>query len=349
MDTIQTARPVEPGDIAPNFDLPAASGTRIILDSDAVAGHFTALVFLGGASIDAAAQQLRAFTAAAAQFADFSASVFVIGGEVPTVSLACREVGAALPLLNDAGARVRLAYLGGGEGATTVVLAPNRHVIAVIAGEGDHAAAALAAIAPVAASRRAATLSKPHPPILIVPDVLSRADCQHLMTVFALQGHVWLPPGHNTQPPPHDYKVRIPEYGRRDRIDHFIMNPETAGLIHARFQARLFPEIKKAFQYDVTRYEPYRVACYEGERGGELHGHRDNTLPIVAHRRFAVSVNLNTEDFEGGELRFPEFGAEVYRPETGAAIAFSCSMLHEAMHVTKGRRYVLLAFVGGEH
>jgi predicted 2-oxoglutarate/Fe(II)-dependent dioxygenase YbiX len=62
-----------------------------------------------------------------------------------------------------------------------------------------------------------------------------------------------------------------------------------------------------------------------------------------------VSVNLNTEEFEGGELRYPEFGAEMYRPATGAAIAFSCSMLHEAMHVTKGRRYVLLAFLGGEH
>jgi hypothetical protein len=28
----------------------------------------------------------------------------------------------------------------------------------------------------------------------------------------------------------------------------------------------------------------------------------------TAHRKFAVSINLNAEDFEGGELRFPEFG-----------------------------------------
>jgi predicted 2-oxoglutarate/Fe(II)-dependent dioxygenase YbiX len=69
----------------------------------------------------------------------------------------------------------------------------------------------------------------------------------------------------------------------------------------------------------------------------------------VAHRRFAVSINLNTEEFEGGELRFPEFGDQRYRPVTGAAIAFSCSLLHEALHVTGGRRYVLMAFLFGEH
>jgi hypothetical protein len=30
-------------------------------------------------------------------------------------------------------------------------------------------------------------------------------------------------------------------------------------------------------------------------------------------------------------------------------MVFSCSLLHEAMHVTAGTRYVLLAFFFGEH
>jgi predicted 2-oxoglutarate/Fe(II)-dependent dioxygenase YbiX len=92
-----------------------------------------------------------------------------------------------------------------------------------------------------------------------------------------------------------------------------------------------------------------RIGCYTGSRGGELHGHRDDSEPIGAHRRFATSINLNTEDYEGGELRYPEFGDQRYRPETGAAIVFSCSLLHEAMHVVSGTRYVLLAFLFGEH
>lgn len=61
-----------------------------------------------------------------------------------------------------------------------------------------------------------------------------------------------------------------------------------------------------------------------------------------------MSINLNTEEFTGGELRFPEFGDQRYRPESGAAIVFSSSLLHEAMHVTSGRRFVLLAFLFGD-
>jgi len=348
MNTVQGPRALEPGDIAPNFELADQAGQRVELDSDQVAGHFTVLVFLGGSSPDQARAHLQSFAAAPLTLAAYAANLFAIGAPIGGL-----PAGAwPWPVLADGDGGCRTAFLGSPLGtgeATTVVIAPNRHVIAVISGGDDHAQRALAAIQAVAVQRRAVAVTAPHPPVLIVPDVLSRTDCQHLMTVFALQGHVFVQPAHGAAMPPHDYKVRVPEYGRRDRIDHFVVSRDTNELIHSRFQTRLFPEIKKAFQYEITRYEPYRIACYEGERGGELHGHRDNTLPIVAHRRFAVSVNLNTEEFEGGELRYPEFGDEVYRPRTGAAIAFSCSMLHEAMHVTKGRRYVLLAFLGGEH
>jgi len=64
----------------------------------------------------------------------------------------------------------------------------------------------------------------------------------------------------------------------------------------------------------------------------------------AAYRRFAMSLNLNSEEFSGGELRFPEYGPQRYKPDTGAAIVFSCSILHEALEVTEGRRFVLLAF-----
>ena len=61
-----------------------------------------------------------------------------------------------------------------------------------------------------------------------------------------------------------------------------------------------------------------------------------------------MSINLNCDEFEGGELRFPEFGDHRYRPENGTAIVFSSSLLHEALQVTTGRRRVLLAFLFGE-
>src|SRR6185436_11747663 len=76
--------------------------------------------------------------------------------------------------------------------------------------------------------------------------------------------------------------------------------------------------------------------------------HRDNTTAATAHRRWAMSLNLNAEEHDGGYLKFPEFGQHLYRPATGEAIIFGCPLLHEAMDITRGRRFVLLNFFYGE-
>src|SRR5215208_3483636 len=91
--------------------------------------------------------------------------------------------------------------------------------------------------------------------------------------------------------------------------------------------------------------ERYIVACYEAETGGHFRAHRDNTTMGTAHRRFAVTINLNAEEYEGGDLLFPEFGSRTYRAPTGGAVVFSCSLLHQAMPVTKGRRFAFLPFL----
>src|SRR5690606_16138476 len=82
--------------------------------------------------------------------------------------------------------------------------------------------------------------------------------------------------------------------------------------------------------------------------GGYFRPHRDNRSFGTAHRRFAVSINLNAGDFDGGDLRFPEFGGRTYRPPTGGAVVFCCSLLHEATPVTRGRRYAFLPFLYDE-
>jgi predicted 2-oxoglutarate/Fe(II)-dependent dioxygenase YbiX len=111
---------------------------------------------------------------------------------------------------------------------------------------------------------------------------------------------------------------------------------------------RLAPEIAKAFQFGVTRLERYIVACYDAREGGYFRPHRDNETLGTAHRKFAVSINLNAEEFDGGDLRFPEFGPRTYRPPTGGAVVFSCSLQHEATPVTRGRRYAFLPFLYDE-
>jgi predicted 2-oxoglutarate/Fe(II)-dependent dioxygenase YbiX len=65
----------------------------------------------------------------------------------------------------------------------------------------------------------------------------------------------------------------------------------------------------------------------------------------LSDRRFAVSLNLNLGEYEGGLLRFPEFGSQVYTAPAGGAVVFSCSLLHEATPVTRAKRFAFLPFL----
>lgn len=325
-------RPLELGDIAPVFQLAGPGGEEINPDADHIAGRVLVLVFR-----PAGAQLPDGLEALAGKARAMGGRAFVIASG-PQVA---RDAPRGCEFLHDADGKVAALY-GVGQATRIVTLAPNRHVAALV----EDTAAALAALEKIAARRADATAN---PPILVIPDVFSRADCQKLIGIYTMTGHTFLEPGHGAHPPGMgDYKMRIPEYGRKDRIDHWVVTAETNALIDDRLKRRVFPEVRKAFQYKITRREAYRIGCYEGERGGELHGHRDNTKPNVAHRRFACSINLNSEQFEGGGIRFPEFNDTEYRPETGAAIVFSSSLLHEPMHVTAGKRFVLLSFIYGE-
>jgi predicted 2-oxoglutarate/Fe(II)-dependent dioxygenase YbiX len=111
-----------------------------------------------------------------------------------------------------------------------------------------------------------------------------------------------------------------------------------------RIRRRLLPQMMRAFHYQPTRIERWMIGCYDGGTGGFFRPHRDNTTAGTAHRVFACTINLNAEDYEGGDPRFPEYGARTYRAPTGGAAIFSCSLLHEALPVRRGRRYALLPF-----
>ena len=76
--------------------------------------------------------------------------------------------------------------------------------------------------------------------------------------------------------------------------------------------------------------------------------HRDNTTAMTAHRRYALTLNLNSGEYEGGFLRLPEYGPQLYAPPPGGAVVFSCSLLHLVAPVTKGRRFVVVGFFWGE-
>jgi predicted 2-oxoglutarate/Fe(II)-dependent dioxygenase YbiX len=178
-------------------------------------------------------------------------------------------------------------------------------------------------------------------PVLVLPRIFEPELCQALIAEYARQGGEMS--GFMREV---DGKtVAVHDRSHKVRRDVLLEEGPLMAATQHRIHTRLVPEIQRSFQFVATRMERYLVACYAAEEGGHFAPHRDNTTRGTAHRRFAVSINLNAEDFSGGDLRFPEFGPTAYRPPTGGAVVFSCSLLHQALPVTGGQRYAFLPFL----
>jgi predicted 2-oxoglutarate/Fe(II)-dependent dioxygenase YbiX/peroxiredoxin len=176
-------------------------------------------------------------------------------------------------------------------------------------------------------------------PVLLVPRIFEPAMCHRLVKLWndgeqEDSGFMREVNGVTTG---------LVDYSLKRRSDVSVTDDALQNALRARIMRFLLPAVERAFQYQATRIERYIVARYDAT-GGYFGPHRDNTTKGTAHRRFACTINLNAGDYDGGDLRFPEFGAKTYRAPTGGAVVFSCSLLHEATPVTRGERYAFLPF-----
>jgi hypothetical protein len=150
----------------------------------------------------------------------------------PRTSQGCHHPGEIpFPILLDRKQAVFHAFGATQETTTTIVLRPNHHVIAILKGAArTQALDALAVVERLAAERKPTPIAA-HPPVLIVPDVLGQEDCRRLITIYDTRGNVQIPHGPGLD---HlagsDYKMRIPEHSRQDRIDHIIFDKGTSNL-----------------------------------------------------------------------------------------------------------------------
>jgi predicted 2-oxoglutarate/Fe(II)-dependent dioxygenase YbiX len=182
-----------------------------------------------------------------------------------------------------------------------------------------------------------------HAPVMITPRLFDPDLCRRLIAYYETHGGT--PSGVMRE---QDGKTVGVLDDFKKRRDAHIEDEDLKREIRDVLGQRLQPEVLKAFRFNATRVERYIVARYDAEDGGYFRPHRDNLTSGTAHRQFACSINLNAEDFEGGDLRFPEYGNRTYRPPTGGAVVFSCSLLHEATPVTLGTRYAFLPFLYDE-
>lgn len=349
--------PFRPGDPVPWFEAVATNNPRF--NFSAVAGRYVLLCFFGSAGLEPAALALEAVRRNQFLFDDAKVSFFGVSCDpedertgrvrqsLPGLRFfwdfdlaVARRYGAAVP-----GGEGEAGGAGGGTAVAYqpfwLLLDPMLRVMACLPLAGTETVLRLVAGLPDVSVH--AGLEVPAP-VLVLPRVFEPDFCRALIALYETHGGE--ESGFMREIDGRTVAVR--DAGHKRRSDHDIVDDGMRALARRRIERRVVPEIRKAFQFAVTRMERYIVACYDATDGGHFRPHRDNTTKGTAHRRFAVSINLNAEEFQGGDLRFPEFGPRTYRPPTGGAVVFSCSLLHEVLPVRSGRRYAFLPFLYDE-
>ncbi|OYX36373.1 MAG: hypothetical protein B7Y99_01085 [Caulobacterales bacterium 32-69-10] len=327
------------GEMAPPFTVASDINPEFMLRS--LGGTWLVLMFFGSLGHEPSRLAHERILARRALFDDRRAQFF--GVSVDPADKAQRGVRNALPGLryfwdyDQAVSRLYGAVIPGGYAPTAFLIDANLRIVA---------SESISRV-DVLLDRLEAQLLQPAAetpaPVLTVPRVLEPAFCRRLIDLYAAQGGrasgFMLQVG--------DQTVAVLDDKVKKRRDVSITDNDLIQGLRARLHRRLIPMIEQAFMWRATRIERYIVACYSADDAGFFSRHRDNTTLGTAHRRFAVSINLN-DDFDGGDLRFPEFGMRTHRPPAGGATVFSCSLLHEATPVTRGVRYATLPFLYDE-
>lgn len=340
-----------PGDPAPNFIQRSVANPRYTLDS--AAGRYLVLCFFGRATDGHAQAALKAVYGRPDIFNDDRASFFGVSSDPEDEEsgrvanrlpgyrhfwdfdlTASRLYGVVARDTSPTAGPVELAR-------KWVVIDPTMRVLAAIpfrqdGSDLDEVMALLDSLPPPERHAGIEIMA----PILFLPRVFEPELCRHLIGLYDAYGGE--ESGFMREIGGKTMGITDPDFKRRK--DYTIEDKELISALQARFVRRVVPEIAKVHQYKVTRMERYIVSCYAAEDGGHFSAHRDNTTRGTAHRRFAVSVNLN-DDFDGGEVSFPEYGPRSFKAPAGGAVVFSCALLHKVSKVTTGRRLAFLPFL----
>lgn len=337
--------PLSPGDPAPLFE--ARTGGTANFPFHAVAGRPVVLSFLGSLQNPVSAKAVRHILERHRPwFDDRQACFFGVSadpGDEPRNLL--RDEMPGIRFIRDFDHRISRLYgaispSGAGQSKyqmTTLVLDPMLRIAAAIPMEDidRHNSALDSAIAQVRDAPRHYA-----PPVLVLPDVFETELCQHLIALHQADGGR----SSGVMEEAGDRTVEINDERAKKRRDLMITDPALQSRLRDRIGQRLVPPIQQYFQFHVTHLERYLVGCYDAAESGFFKPHRDNVTRGTAHRRLALTIQLN-DDYDGGELVFPEFGTATYRGGIGSAIVFSCSMMHEVLAVRRGQRFAFLPFL----
>lgn len=336
-----------PGDPAPTFRQKASGNPNYVFDS--AAGRYLVLGFFGTSADDPGQAALSILNDHRRLFDDVRASFFGVSVD-PADEGRLEQRLPGVRWFFDADLKVSRLYGSapledGAPGRRIwVVIDPMLRISAVIpmrpdGSDRDELVRLLNALPPVGTYGGIPVMA----PVLHLPGVFEPELCERLIAAYRAEGGE--PSGFMAE---RDGKtVLLTDPNHKRRRDVLLEDIDLITATQERIRRRIVPEIKKVHQFEVTRMERYLVALYNEEDAGHFRAHRDNTTKGTAHRRFAVSINLSS-DFDGGEIAFPEYGPRTYKPQPGAAVVFSCSLLHAVTPVTRGERFAFLPFLYDE-
>ena len=342
-----SVRAIEIGEFAPLTVLRDQAGEKVSFYLPHMTGRPVALFLFRDGRSDAARGTLAALQAALPDFEAVDAGVVAVSSlAVAENARLAGEIGLGFPILSDpkGGFAATFRLAPSADAAQIAVLDRNSRVFARIDGDPGVSQADLALKAcAIEAGASDARLVTAQAPVLLIPRIIEPSFCDRLIAYW------------------HEGEKRRNEIVRGRFGDDFVTTDDAVKrrtdvlvppqdehpfnvVIRDRLSMRVVPEIDKAFQYETTGYDIARIGCYDGSEQGYFRAHRDELAADTEQpRRFALSLNLN-DDFEGGALRFPEYGAQTHRPPIGGGVVFSCKLVHEALPVTAGRRFGLFLF-----
>ena len=329
---------LRPGDRIPNFQLPALDGLGRVFYFEVTGGPI--LMFAARTGAIGAAAAVREIAGQSSALAQCGAEIMAVLGDlalagdqsVPGVMFEDREgklLDLLLPGAAGAGAGADMAFLVLDANQrllrTIVVMEPGAGVGQALRALKDHAERPLP---PPATLQYGA-------PALLMENLLDAETCERLIESWRRDHREGLV---------NDGQVNAPDAKIKKNREHEVVDPDLRKMVANTIGPRIGGELEKAFNYSKPlRFEAFTVLSYTDERRDFFAPHRDN-LRATQKRRFAMSLNLN-DGYEGGELWFPEYGRHKYLPPAGAGVIFSCALLHEALPVTKGQRWVMVTFM----
>ncbi len=330
---------VQPGDRAPFCY--GIDAKRVFYSFEEQYGRPVVLILAGAASLPGLRPVIDEVAACAEAFADRATDVLLIVNDNPA---AVWPDGAGPVRTIDCGDFLGRCGVGDGEALLLVVDRGMRVAMRLdLLAQRDVVAACLACLDDLP-WEEPRDISQPAP-VILLPNLLSPDVCRSLIERFensrTMDGEIArVDAAGNVQ--------SVVDHSKKCRRDMPI-SPDDGqfGGLRGTLLRRCAPEVSRAFQVRVAHIDRILISRYDAGAGW-FRRHRDNAAANIAFREFALSVNLNTGEYDGGHVLFPEYNDHRYRAPAGGGVVFSSAVLHEVAPVTAGHRYVLLTFLHSE-